>query len=79
MILIIGATGTIGTELVTQLAEGKEKVRILTRDPKKATKFGDKVEVANGNLDDIKSLIPAMKNVERFFLLPLAHSKTKTR
>jgi len=69
MILVIGATGTIGTELVTQLTESGEKVRIFTRDPQKAAKFGDKVEVAVGNLDDLKSLVPAMEGVERFFLI----------
>lgn len=77
MVLVIGATGTIGTELVTQLAEGDEKVRILTRDPKKATKFGDKIEVAIGNLDDTKSLIPALKSVEQFFLITTSTQQDK--
>jgi len=69
MILVIGATGTIGTELVTQLVESDEKVRVFTRDPQKAAKFGDEVEIAVGNLDDPQSLVPAMKGVERFFLI----------
>ena len=77
MILVIGATGTIGTELVAQLVQGGEKVRILTRDPKKATEFGDKIEVAIGNLDDPKSLISAMKNVDRFFLITFSTQQDK--
>ena len=77
MILVIGATGTIGTQLVTQLVEDKENVRILTRDPKKATKFGDTIEVVIGNLDDPKSLIPAMKSVERLFLITTSTQQDK--
>lgn len=77
MILVIGATGTIGTELVAQLAQGGERVRILTRDPKKATKFGSKVEVVMGNLDDPNSLIPAMESVERFFLITSSTQQDK--
>lgn len=77
MILVIGATGTIGTELVAQLTEGGEKVRILTRDPSKATKFGDKIEVIIGNLDEPRSLIPAMQDVERFFLITASTQQDK--
>ena len=55
MIFVIGATGTIGKELVAQLIQEGEKVRILTRDPKKATKFGKKIELVIGDLDDPKS------------------------
>jgi uncharacterized protein YbjT (DUF2867 family) len=33
MILVTGATGTIGSELVRHLAARGEKVRALTRDP----------------------------------------------
>jgi uncharacterized protein YbjT (DUF2867 family) len=69
MILVIGATGTIGTELVAQLTQGSEQFRVLTRDPQKASRFGSNVEVVIGNLDDPKSLIPAMQGVERFFLI----------
>ena len=69
MILVIGATGTIGTELVAQLTQGNEKVRLLTRNLQKAAKFGDKIEVVIGDLDNPQSLIPAMENVEQFFLI----------
>lgn len=33
MILVTGATGTIGTEVVRLLAERGEQVRAMTRDP----------------------------------------------
>ncbi|MET7442630.1 NmrA family NAD(P)-binding protein, partial [Streptomyces sp. NPDC005568] len=37
MILVTGATGTIGSHVVRLLAERGEKVRALTRDPSRAT------------------------------------------
>lgn len=69
MILIIGATGTIGTQLVAQLSKEGQSVRVFTRKPEKAAKFGNDVEVAVGNLDDETSLIAAMRGVDRFFLI----------
>jgi (4-alkanoyl-5-oxo-2,5-dihydrofuran-3-yl)methyl phosphate reductase len=69
MILIIGATGTVGTELVTQLTQGGHRVRVLTRNPQKAEKFGDKVEVTTGDLNDRESLVAPMRGVDRFFLI----------
>ena len=69
MILIIGATGTVGTELVTQLVQTGASVRALTRNPDKAAKFGDKVEVVRGDLDDEETLVRAMDGVDRFFLI----------
>ena len=69
MILVIGATGTIGTLLVAQLLEAGHTVRALTRDPEKAAKFVGKLEVAIGDLNDEDSLVKAMRDVERFFLI----------
>jgi uncharacterized protein YbjT (DUF2867 family) len=45
LILVTGATGTVGSEVVKQLVEQGERVRVLTRDPQKALKFGSSVEV----------------------------------
>ncbi|MEU6372077.1 NAD(P)H-binding protein [Streptomyces sp. NPDC046909] len=68
MILITGATGTIGSELVRQLAARGEKTRALTRDPAKAqTPTG--VEVARGDYLDPGSLEAAMTGVTAAFLL----------
>ncbi len=69
MILVIGATGTIGTQLVYQLIEGSYPVRTFTRSPEKAAKFGHKVGVAIGDLDDIETLARAMRGVKRCFLI----------
>ncbi|HUH96717.1 MAG TPA: SDR family oxidoreductase [Anaerolineales bacterium] len=68
-ILVIGATGTVGTELIAQLTQDGHRVRALTRDPRRAARFGNRVEVVTGDLNDQASLIAAMQGVERFFLI----------
>lgn len=69
MILVIGATGTVGSLLVNQLAEGGHAVRALTRNPAKSAMFNGKVEVVVGDLNDKDSIARAMHGVERFFLV----------
>ncbi|MGA8573662.1 MAG: SDR family oxidoreductase [Desulfobaccales bacterium] len=77
MILVIGATGTIGTQLVDQLTQADYSVRAFTRNPERAAKFGGKVEVAIGNLDDEKSLLQAMRGVQRCFLITRSTQQDK--
>jgi uncharacterized protein YbjT (DUF2867 family) len=69
MLLVIGATGTIGTRLVTQLTNDGHRVRVLTRNAAKANKLGTEVEVIVGDLDEPGTLRPALAGVERFFLI----------
>jgi (4-alkanoyl-5-oxo-2,5-dihydrofuran-3-yl)methyl phosphate reductase len=69
MILVIGATGAVGTLLVTQLVDAGRAVRVLTRNPERAAKFKGKVEVVVGDLDNEDSIAKAMRGVERFFLI----------
>ena len=76
-ILIVGATGTVGTELVNQLTQDDHPVRILTRNPQKAVRFGNSVEVIVGDLDNPTSLKPAMQGVDRFFLITLSTQQDK--
>ena len=68
MILVTGATGTIGSEVVRQLAARGEKVRALTRDPAKAG-FPAGVEVARGHHADRVSVEAAMTGAEVAFLV----------
>ena len=77
MILVIGATGAIGSQLVPQLIQAGQPVRVFTRNPEKAAKFGSTVEVAVGNLDDEQSLIRAMQGVDRFFLITSSTQQDK--
>jgi uncharacterized protein YbjT (DUF2867 family) len=70
MILVTGATGTVGSEVVRALVDRSERVRALVRDPEKAaSKFADEVELARGDLSDVESLAEAMDDVQRVFLL----------
>ncbi|MEU6557712.1 NAD(P)H-binding protein [Streptomyces sp. NPDC046915] len=68
MILVTGATGTIGSEVVRQLAARGEKVRALTRDPA-AAGVPSGVEAAPGHHRDRASVEAAMAGAEAAFLV----------
>jgi uncharacterized protein YbjT (DUF2867 family) len=67
-ILITGATGTIGRQVVEQLAARGAAVRALVRDPARAD-FPAGVELVQGDLTDPDSLRSAFAGVSAFFLL----------
>lgn len=70
MILITGATGTIGRELVKVLARPEEPVRVLVRSRAKATSIAiPGVEIVEGDLDDTSTLNPALDGIRKIFLL----------
>ena len=69
-ILITGATGIVGTELVKQLVEKNQKVRVLVRDTAKAKmKFGTTVEIVEGDLSKPETLDAAFAGVDKAFIL----------
>ncbi|WP_224364238.1 NmrA/HSCARG family protein [Hyalangium versicolor] len=67
-ILVTGATGTVGRQVVEQLTKRRADVRALVRDPAKAH-FPEGVAVAQGDLLDIDSLRSAFSGVSTLFLL----------
>lgn len=67
-ILVTGATGTVGRQVVEQLAKRGADVRALVRDPAKAN-FPAGVAVAQGDLLDVDSLRSAFSAVSTLFLL----------
>jgi uncharacterized protein YbjT (DUF2867 family) len=67
-ILVTGATGTVGSNVVEQLVKRGADVRALVRDPSKAS-FPADVEIAQGDLLDVDSLRTAMSGVSTLFLL----------
>jgi uncharacterized protein YbjT (DUF2867 family) len=67
-ILVTGATGTVGRQVVEQLAKRGADVRAFVRDPLKAS-FPTGVEVVAGDLLDIDSLRSAFSGVSTLFLL----------
>ncbi|WP_378730338.1 SDR family oxidoreductase [Nocardia brasiliensis] len=68
MILVTGATGTVGRSLVHQLVAAQVPVRALTRRPA-AAKLPDVVEVVAGDLGDPASIAAALRGIDRVFLL----------
>src|SRR5580704_3860221 len=68
MILVTGATGTVGSEVVAQLLTAGQKVRAMTRDPSKV-KLNDGVEVVQGDFNAPDTLANAVSGVERVFSL----------
>jgi uncharacterized protein YbjT (DUF2867 family) len=69
MILVTGATGNVGSELVHALAKAGEGVRALVRNPEDAV-LPAGVEAASGDLNKPESLAGALTGVRAVFLLP---------
>ena len=67
-ILVTGATGNVGRNVVEQLAQRGAKVRALVRDPSKAD-FPAGVEVVRGDLLDVDTVRSAMIGATALFLL----------
>jgi (4-alkanoyl-5-oxo-2,5-dihydrofuran-3-yl)methyl phosphate reductase len=68
MILVIGATGTVGRQLVGRLIEAGSAVRGLTRTPDRAGLPPD-VEVVGGDLGRPETLGRAVDGADEIFLL----------
>ncbi|MFH0517217.1 SDR family oxidoreductase [Streptomyces sp. M41] len=67
-ILVSGATGTVGRQVVAELLARGHEVRALTRNAQKAA-FPAGVEVVEGDLTEPDSLIPALEGVTGLHLI----------
>lgn len=67
-ILVIGASGRVGSQVVQQLVQRGAEVRVLTRNPARA-RFPAGVAVAQGDILDIDALRSAFSGVRTLFLL----------
>lgn len=67
-ILITGSTGSIGSQVVNNLAGKGVEIRALTRSPEKA-RFPAGVVAVKGDPSDVPSLRSALKGVSTLFLL----------
>ncbi|MFI7416438.1 NAD(P)H-binding protein [Nonomuraea sp. NPDC049684] len=68
MIVVTGATGTVGGEVVRLLAGRGERVRAMTREPSRVA-MPPEVEVVQGDFDDPGSLAGAARGAGAVFLL----------
>ena len=70
MILVTGATGNNGTEIVKRLATARVQVRAMVRNRERANAIAlPNVEVVEGDFDRPATLLSALAGVERAFLL----------
>jgi uncharacterized protein YbjT (DUF2867 family) len=68
-ILVVGATGTVGTRLVQQLAVAGHRPRALVRDSDKAQALASIATPVIGDLSKPETLAPAFSGAERVFIL----------
>jgi uncharacterized protein YbjT (DUF2867 family) len=70
MILVTGATGTVGSEVVRQLAAVGQRPRLFVRDPDTARgRFGEQADYVAGDLDRPETLQVGLAGVDRMFLI----------
>lgn len=70
MVLVTGASGFLGGELVKQLVANGESVRILVRptsDINHFTPILDKIEIVQGDILDIPSLETALEGIDKIY------------
>jgi uncharacterized protein YbjT (DUF2867 family) len=68
VILVTGATGNVGSQVVREVVARQGAVRAFVRDRAKAAALLPGVEVATGDFSDLDSLRRAMEGVEAVFL-----------
>lgn len=69
MILVLGATGIVGQEVVKQLVEAGEDVCALVRDPLRDVGLSARVKVVAGDLGQSETLPAALAGVDGVFVL----------
>jgi (4-alkanoyl-5-oxo-2,5-dihydrofuran-3-yl)methyl phosphate reductase len=71
MILVTGATGNIGTELVPLLLAKGQGVRVVTRDAARIAQLDPRIDKVIGDLTDRETVRRAVTGVERVFMVSL--------
>ncbi len=67
--LIAGATGNVGSVIVSRLLEAGFNPRLFTRDPKKVAQWGDRVEVAVGDFQNPDTFGRALDGIDAVYLM----------
>jgi (4-alkanoyl-5-oxo-2,5-dihydrofuran-3-yl)methyl phosphate reductase len=71
MILITGATGNIGTELVELLAANGPSLRVVSRNEKKVAHLDPHIERVIGDLREPAVVQRALQKVHQLFIIPV--------
>ncbi len=82
MILVTGATGQLGTVVITNLLKKTlaERIATLVRDENKASALKEKgVDIRVGNYDDLDSLDNAMQGIEKVLLIAGTDEENRLR
>ena len=81
MILVVGGTGTIGSEVVRLLQEARQPFKALVRDAAKARELNARgVQTVAGDLREPQSLPAALRGVDKVFLVtPLVPDQVQMR
>src|SRR5689334_19419307 len=70
MILVTGASGTVGREVVRALAQRGEVVRALVRDEERGRPLAELgAELAVGDLEEAAPLVSVFAGIDRVYLL----------
>ena len=78
MILVTGATGTVGSEVVKRLSPLDVPVRAVTRDPARRTCIDSRTsELVQADFEDVESMRRACLGVDRAFLLTNSTERTQ--
>lgn len=78
MILVTGATGSIGGEVTRLLRANGYKTRALVRDPLRTARLPAGIELTIGDLTRPRTLQRALDGVERVFLIEAGHGTEHT-
>jgi uncharacterized protein YbjT (DUF2867 family) len=77
-VLVIGGTGTVGSQTVAQLLKKGTDVRVMTSKEENLQKLPDGVEGVVGNLNDEDSLNKVFDGVDRVFIItPVSQTETE--
>ncbi len=72
MILVTGATGNVGSQVVCELRAREVPVRAFVRDPVKGEALGDGLELAVGDFSETASVRRALQGWLLVVVVPLS-------
>lgn len=68
-VLVLGGTGTVGSQVVKELLARKAEVSVLTRSPEKAKALPAGAQAVTGNLLEVATVRSAFRGMDGVFLL----------